>query len=298
MNDLKHLFESHKGNSITSRCMSSWVRKISIIIVVSNLAFFGVLYAFLALFRRTIQLPEDLVKILPGDGFTDFALLLFLPNILVPVMSLVFAPLIIRLYIKLGLWLRFGQYGLAHHEYTKNFENPEIVARAFWAAVFNLTIGLTLTQYFINVNLEIIPRSTVSTIIILTLITSPIAGLIMAPMWWTEDLGIMLIRRAHPSLAPDISSVGRFMNYLMRGFITISTPILYGSVLMKEINVVRNANSLIPIIAFPFALMGFFIPMQFWFARRFAKFKSGFLPKLRLPPVNITWSIEIAKTKQ
>ncbi len=106
-------------------------------------------------------------------------------------------------------------------------------------------------------------------------------------------MGIMLIRKTdRESVAPDISSVGHFMNALTRGFITVSTPILYISILTKEIKYARNILPLLLMIIFPLALVGYFIPFQYWFIKRFAKCKQGLLPQLGIRPIIIKYSIE------
>ena len=52
----------------------------------------------------------------PGPAISDISTILLLPHLLVPLMSVGLAPLLIRLYTKLGRWLRFGQYDVGIHE--------------------------------------------------------------------------------------------------------------------------------------------------------------------------------------
>ncbi len=272
--------------------MDSHSKWLPLVFIIGNAAFIGIFLAVLAIHKPLVTFP-DLITAIPGPVFSDILLIIFLPHVLVPLVSIGLAAVLLRLYTKLGRWLKLGQYNLGLHEYVKNFKTRELVGRALYAAYFSLTLGLMATQFYVNLELELVPDSTASTLLVLTLLLSPIAAVVQAPMWWTEDLGIMLIRKSgRDQVAPDIASVGRFMNAITRGFITVSTPLLYISILTKEIHSARNILPLLLMILFPLALVGYFIPFQYWFIKRFPRFKQKILPQLKLRPIIIKCSEE------
>ncbi len=260
--------------------------------MLGNIAFFGILLAFV-FSNKDIASLRVLYSAIPGTIVSDTALIVFLPHLIVPLASIFLASVLIRLYTKLGRWMKLGQYDLGFFEYTKTYRTRELIGRALYAAYFSLTLGLMANQFFFSAGTKFIENSTAGSILILTLIFSPIAAVIQAPMWWAEDVGIMLIRKTGKEpAAPDISSVGHSLNALTRGFITVSTPVLYISVLVSESRDPRNILPLLLLIVFPLVLVGYFLPFQFWFAKRYLKFKQGLLPHLKLPPVNVKCNIE------
>lgn len=263
-----------------------------LIFMFGHVAFIGIFLTVVYIYKPIASLP-DLLMAIPGPVFSDVSIIIFLPHVLVPLVSIALASVLIRMYTKLGPWMKLGQYEVGLYNYAKTFRTPELIGRALYAAYFSLTLGLMANQFFLSAGTELVVNSTASSILVLTLLFSPIAAVIQAPMWWTEDVGIMLIRKTdRESVAPDISSVGRFMNVLTRGFITVSTPVLYISTLVKEIHGLKNIIPLLLMILFPLALVGYFIPFQCWFAKRFLKFKGRLLPHLKLRPVNVKCNLE------
>ncbi|OLS12027.1 MAG: hypothetical protein RBG13Loki_4371 [Promethearchaeota archaeon CR_4] len=265
--------------------MRSQSKFLSWVFIVVNFAFIVIFYWFWQSFS--------------GTKFTDALIILFLPHLLVPLVSIGLASLFIRLYTKLGRWLKFGRYYLGLYEYSKEYSTRELIGRSLYAAFFSLTLGLMGAQFYLSSGSVLAAVSSTEApktgmVLLFTLLLSPIAAVVQAPMWWSEDLGIMLIRKTdREPVAPDIASVGRFMNAVMRGFITVSTPVLYINILVSIWpDGIREIFPMLLIILFPLALVGYFIPFQYWFTKRFVKFKQDFLPKLKLLPINVKCSYE------
>ena len=261
--------------------------RVPLLIILGNLIFSSILLSIIVIFPHFLD-TNDILNFLPGPTATDAAILFFLPYLFIPILAIALAPVFIHFFIFLAKIFKFGLYDVGHCAFEKKFSTPEMISRSFIAAFFALTLGLNVTELFININAEIIPNSTPGTLMIITLLLTIPAAAIQGPMWWTEDLGVMLVRKQVRYLtAPDIQSVRRFMNLLVRGFITINTPILYFSLLSRETVLLRYPQAMALMILFPFAMMGYYIPLQYWFIKRFPNFKRRILLKLRLPPVDV-----------
>jgi hypothetical protein len=235
------------------------------LLCLATLVFDGI---FILVFASKLG-PGGKIPLIPGTPALELIIVMLSPIILVPLFSRVFQPLMLKIYPKLGKKLKKSPYELAYYIYERDLSNKEIFTRIFFAAMVALTLGLVIAQGLFSVGIEIFPGSMVGSVATMTYFLLPIVAIIIPPLGWLDDLGIVLYKRIVPHTnCPEVVGVGQYIGVIYKGFVGITTPVVFISIIIREIRIVGNLLEVLLLIIFPLFLTGYFVPMELWMRRQ------------------------------
>ena len=196
---------------------------------------------FIIVFSRNFG-SQGIVAIIPGKPIQELSILMGVPFLLVPIVSYVGGKVMLKIYPLISKKLKGQSYELGLYLYEKPKSMRVIFNRTLFASFFALAIGLVVTQGLGSLGAEMIPSSTVGTITALTYFLLPITALMIPPLGYLDDLGIVLYKEmtSHSDL-PETYSIGQYLGMIYRGFAGITTPFLFIIIIIREITLIGHA---------------------------------------------------------
>jgi hypothetical protein len=237
---------------------------LAILLILSTVAFDTL---FIFIFSKNLG-SQGLIALIPGSPAVELSILMLSPFLSVPLISFLFAKLMLKLYPKLGRKLKSKHHSLGLYLFEKPKTLRMITSRTLFASFFALAVGLFTTQGLLSLDLQIFPQSTVGSITATTYLLLPIAAILIPPLGWLDDLGVVLYKKMknHADL-PDFTGVGQYLAIIYRGFAGITTPLLFIIVIIREVRIIGNVIEIFLVMLFPLFLSGYFVPMEWLIAR-------------------------------
>jgi len=220
-------------------------------------------YAFSFLFL--IDLQEDIIPIIPGGGASDYILSIAIPIGIMLLMFFIGHFIAISLIpIHKALKLNRYEYFIFHEE--KKLRGTKLITRCFYPGLLAINIAMYIALYgmfrgifYTGGNEQSLPATIEWAAIIIGI---PITTLIITPIWILESSGLMCSLRREKyknPVSPDIESVGRFYNTILKSYVGISTIVTYTLILFTFANVGITWSNYFIIFIDPFALILFFV---------------------------------------
>ncbi len=160
----------------------------------------------------------------------------------------------------------------------------KVINRALLPVILSLALSL-----LVNSNplfYRIFGIDTPITIIMFSLMFSPLTCLLLMPVWVFMDSGVVKLKtKTSKRVPPEMSYFGKAQIALYRGFAGITTPIMYVLTISSELSL--NKPFSLVILLYPVFLFGIFMPFFLIFNSRIDKVSKKLIEKLHLEPLKI-----------
>ncbi|MBD3353180.1 MAG: hypothetical protein GF364_16990 [Candidatus Lokiarchaeota archaeon] len=257
-------------------------------------------------------------KYIPGEEITDVIILDLVPFV-ATILCIFIAMLVTPVFILFAKVLKGGKYQVAVQNYYKKFTGGEILNRAFFASLFAISLSLFLNNTLYDLSIEFIEGAeSAYSAAALSVVFAPIAVIFMFPAWFLEDCGIVFFRKTNYDECQitsmkkdikesvgaqfdlevekmtqpyDITSVGTFYGYLLRGFASITTPIFYIYNFIADIGLNRFEPISIVLMLMPFFLTGMFMLPIWLYLKTYDWLKRHLLSNKKLKLLEVKMSL-------
>ncbi len=225
---------------------------------------------------------NGVIPLLPGSSGVELIIMIISPLIIVPVVSFVFYRPMMKLYSFVAKKLKKGNYKVGYYDIDRIKSGKDVVSRAFMASTFSLAFGLFITQLLNMINLLPISGILSPNIAFISYFFIPITTILIPPLRWSEDLGVVLFKDIHNREdIPEVTSVGEYISLIYKGFTGITTPFLYIFFVVKDYGIRSNPLEMIAISLIPISLLSYFIVLERLFDFVLEKNKPKLLKKMK-----------------
>ena len=167
----------------------------------------------------------------------------------------------------------------------KEYKSRRMVSRALLPVSMALAVSLLINS--ISIFLGFFGTDSITSIIFLTLLLTPITSFLLLAIWVMKDTGVVKIRKKlDKRIPPELSYFGKVQFQSYRGFAGISTPILYIITIVSSFQIRLNFESLI-ILIFPIVLIGLYMPLLVLYEKRLPKVGAKIIKKFEFKHLNM-----------
>jgi len=245
---------------------------------------------YFALVFQKILIDENIGNRLPGrrDRLELFYIFIF-PSLLVILTTFIFGRILLRVYIIIAKFFRDRSYEVALNPINRKFSGKLLAQRTLLPTMLVLSAGLAANNNADKFNLEFLQVSTTSNIIVLTLLALPLITLFIFPIWFSEDIAIVLYQKYDKTEhGIHISPVCDGINNILKGWAGISVILNFIVTILDEIASFNFVQSIF-ILLFPLVLFGLFIPIQLIYIKLYPRMRNRIMSRMQLKQIHIQY---------
>lgn len=231
-----------------------------------------------------VRAGQKIVPILPWTVTTQVIILFIGVPILITIQ-------VVALRLVTILNFKFSTKFQKNYEYyyidiiDKEYKSRRMVSRALLPVSMALAVSLLINS--ISIFLGFFGTDSITSIIFLTLLLTPITSFLLLAIWVMKDTGVVKIRKKlDKRIPPELSYFGKVQFQSYRGFAGISTPILYIITIVSSFQIRLNFESLI-ILIFPIVLIGLYMPLLVLYEKRLPKVGAKIIKKFEFKHLNM-----------
>ncbi|MCP4760992.1 MAG: hypothetical protein GY870_04365 [archaeon] len=233
------------------------------------------------------ETPGGLSNYIIGNKILDIIQIFILPPF-ISIIMLFFAILIVPIYIKFAVLLKSNKYKVAFQDYSKKITTKNIIGKILFCTIFSLSLSLTFNGAVYQYGFQFLDGAQQAYCVsAMALFITPISVVILAPTWILEDIGIIFFKKQTENETYDITSIGRFYSYLLKGYAGITTPVMYLYAFFSDfqLNIISELN--IVLLFEPFFLIGSYSLTLWAYTIIFPKIKTHYLKKAKYPELKV-----------
>ncbi len=256
---------------------------------ISNTFFMVSLIATLLLFFSFADFNSPgTIYLVPGSSGVELLIITLGPFITVPIVAFLFYKLMIKIYPKIARRLKSKQYSIGYYNISRKKTGKDILNRAFMSSTFSMAIGLFLTQLLSAIDLLLVTGFLSPNVTIIAHMSLPLTTILIPPLRWSEDLGIIIYRDADfKEDVPEVTSVGEYISLIYKGFSGLTTPFLFIFMVIQDARRLGIGIDILAISLLPLSLLFYFIILEYIFDRVIESKKQKLLKKLNFTELTI-----------
>ncbi|MHA1338523.1 MAG: hypothetical protein ACTSRZ_02855 [Promethearchaeota archaeon] len=258
-----------------------------------GIIFFFILYCVYAIFLviNLLELPrQGISEFIPGPLFLELIQIFIVP-LFSSIVATFIGLLLVPLFLFFAKVLKGKNYDVAYQDIEQYITSKKLIGRAFYATLFATAVSLTFNNTLYSYGVKFIENASIAyATAAMTVFITPISMLILAPTWFLEDLNLIIYKKKNVedprAQTYDISSIGIFWGYILKGFAGITTPIMYFYLFYTNVHSLDLFTILLLIV--PIITIGVYSLSSILYVKIFNKRAPKFKNKHNYPIIEVS----------